>query len=595
MQDADKNDAVPESEVQQEEESMASQVGGEDRPFTARKPVDGKAPGMIQRLGCIAGVIIVVVLGFMVLSWLADAVFGGSGIGEVEEAVAVVPESCLGMISLSEPIDLIEEVIDVLEEEAEDSEVFGKMWEELAKGSKEFAGFDATDAGEWEDLGFDLSVPMTAAIPKLDGRMEPVGMVVSVGVDDEEDAVALIKRIMKKNGMKSKDTEVDGLDLIEFSERDRIRLCAAIKEDRLFLMAGDRRYLKASELADHVEEALDRPMADNEVFEDTLDGLGCGGTANLFVNLRRIRKQLERPPEILGLVDGFAAALTDNDLSAFLLVNEKDDDAAEILDLFESGSKCRSFLEKLNEPYGAVTFSIEDPLAVFMKIATEAGVEEDEIKAGIKDEYDMSFEELGDLLKDGSGGIAFYAGESLSSFGFVGFLRINDEDKAASSVAKISKKVGYKKVGKVEKPNVLFSEKERWSHTTVGVIDEYIVFGWGDKANGMLTTLARDEDLDGWDAEVGGTELLAAQFSSKDLSEMLSTMGMQGQASKEMKDLINEDTEAYISLDTTGDGFLLEVEYSGEDDMLRDQIRTMVRIFTIFGVQRQAFFRSGDN
>lgn len=531
---------------------------------------------MFKRIGCVVGALAGIILAFMVASWMVDAVFGGGGKGEVEEAAETVPENSLGLISLSNPQELIEEVIDALEDEADESKEFGRLWEQAAEESRKMFGFDATDPGHWEDLGFDLAVPVTAAFPKVDRRGEPVGVVVSIGVDDETDAVDFFKKTVKTLGMKSKETVKDGVSIFEVSERDRVQFRAALKDDHMFFMYGDRSDLESLDLLDYVNDAEERPMSDNDVFNDSLDGLDYGGMASFFMNLRKLRRQVERVPAFLDLVDGFAAAAGESEMCAFLLANEKSDDAAEILDMIDSGSKCRSFLERLNEPLAALTYSMEDPIGVFIKIVDQEEGLKKEIYRDAKRDLGITIDELREQLMDGAGGIAFYPGKGMLP-AFVGFLQVNDEEKAAKIVGKMCKEDSYKNVSGVEKPNVLYVKESRWSHMTCGVIDEYVVFGEGKAAAGMLKTLAKGDDCDGWDAEVGGSDLFAGQVSIHGYAKMLAPMmGFREIDAKEMLDGIDSDSKAFFSVDVTGNGLRCRVETEGDVGAVRDSVSLAV-------------------
>lgn len=440
-------------------------------------------------------------------------------------AIGAAPRSCAAAVALDEPGAVLSDLLEALDAEAAEDLELLRALDELTRLSRRLVGFEITDPSSIAAAGFDLSAPVTFAVYDIGQGGRPRAMVFGCGVSDEAAALKAARRLATATRNRVKEDR-RGDPLVLMLDRS---VAVAVSRGRLYLTtAGSRVPDPAQMLRAFIDEASREPLRDTEAFRAAAAGPGIGGQLALYVSLNSLLKITPYRDRVPLFDDLIALAVDIGETRAaahFELAPN-----AELKELLRPGRSSRELLSKMDKPAALFTISLAEPVRalryVLKSIGHEGGLAR--MDRWLEKEAGLSLDELGNLLRRGSGGIAIYVAphevnplQFCEPFKFLVFAEVSDPHRARQAVRELVKTDPV--AGHGDNPLYVYSgrtcvKRPIWGRlyqyvkysVTIGVVNKYLVVG---SATREIESLARG-DGKGWDTSCGGTQLAAGEIST---------------------------------------------------------------------------------
>lgn len=464
------------------------------------------------------------------------------------ETAAGAPQDALCVISIHRPAKSLADTNKQMDELGGGNAQLQQQWTLVRTMAGQAIGFDPVSVRDWEEAGFDLARPWSLAVLALDRQTRaPTGIVMALGLKDERSALDTVRRIARKANQEPREDDKSDPKVTLLGNQ----CAAAVKDERLFLIAGPAGTDKAEEIREFLRQAERMPLRAKSEFKTATGGLPTEGDYAGYVSIKPLLGFV--PPgqqlDVLGDLTSLAFAGGQNDFCLYLPLSS----GGRLLRHLQPGAAPGEFLKKLDPPLAAMTLSLADPVA-FVRYAVgqsgQGGVLV-QLESMAKDALGMNLDELGEQLKNGCAGFAMYPAPGQSSPLTLAFVRAQDRAKAARVLEqKVGAVPGTEKVPFGE--NVLYVG----GGSAAGLIGSYVVVG---NATQQITDLAAGKTK-GWrpNQDPG---LLYGEMDLSALQRQLAQSGMpqlQGAAGK-----LSTEARLVLDLARREDGVLLSYKFIG--------------------------------
>jgi hypothetical protein len=294
-----------------------------------------------------------------------------------------------------------------------------------------YTGVDVTIPANLAKIGLDIGKPITFAVTEFTPKKTPGGMVLSAGVTDED----ALKRLARKLADKEKVTvqsDTRGTPAVEMIGKE---MALAIADKRAYLMVGDRTSDLPVLLRAFLDQKARAPLGVAPGLKTAMDALGGAGDINAHVDLATIIANASAAaPALAKALQSVTLKAGEKESAAYLAV----DSASALRKNISPGAACSEFVAKMDKPLALVTFSVADPMQL-IKMFAESGTGIDMLKQGsarMKAQAGMDMEELGELMKNGAGGIGLFKSQGPLPVSYMLFVKVQSTDAQKIEKAK---------------------------------------------------------------------------------------------------------------------------------------------------------------
>jgi len=475
-----------------------------------------KGSGLVKVL--IGGVFVLLIALCVLLYFLFFR--GGSNAG-LETAAAKAPKDAPMAGGLASPSKLIKDLSDVLDEIEKDAP---GTKANMGKGFP--LGINPLDGTDWDKSGYDSGKPLTFAGAGVD-EFGPTGEVMSVGTKDEKKSLDFLKEAIKTREQSEPTEDKKAEPTVWVAPRTAY----AAKDGRLYVL--EVRYGSTKDPADLLRTFLKQEggaLSSTDEYKNAVANLP-GGDLGVFVSTKTLPaaagKTIGEDVPAIGISGG------DRGIHLFVLLSE----TSKVKEYLKPGANFKAFMNRFDQPIGAIGASIEDPGKMLEKLQNLPGGNAAALTQGLQ-QVGMTKDDLDALLKNGAMFGMFYEKDKVLMA-----VKVSDAAKLRGLLEKDATLKGAERRAKDNNQLWVIKNTE-----FVGVIDDWFVTGTAiDQADAVLKGSAK-----GWTTKADGTEQLYGEVDIEKAKTLLPLPNMKWGSIK--------DGSLQLKMSMKGKGVLISLE-----------------------------------